>query len=342
MEKVYDSADFGARDALDAWAAITADAVMPTGFELVGTDTFDGCLKVASLGAVQISAMSYHSFRCLRTPKLIRKADPECFQVAFMRSGRHVLEQDRNRTALRSGEIAIFDSSRPFETWADGESLLIQFPHAVLPLPASRIRWMLARPFPGAKGIGGLLADFLTRMEEDGADYTPQDSIRLATVSLDLVTTVIAHYLERDSDVPVDSRQRALYLRVTSYILRHLGDPALTVDAIAAAHHISVRSLHRLFQQHGTSVRAWIRAQRMEHCCRDLADPMRRHQPIAAIAARWGFPRPPDFTRAFRARYDITPSEYRDRACGHGTDSGPQHERPVPEASASRAPDRRG
>ncbi|WP_331724416.1 helix-turn-helix domain-containing protein (plasmid) [Streptomyces longwoodensis] len=342
MEKVYDSANFCAVDALDAWAAITADAVMPTGFQLVDTDTFDGCLKVASLGAVQVSAMAYHSFRCVRTPKLIRAADPECFQVAFMRSGRHVLEQDRNQAALRSGEIAIFDSSRPFETWADGESVLIQFPHTLLPLPAGRVRSMLARPFPGHKGIGCLLADFLTRIEEDGADYTPQDSIRLAAVSLDLVTAVIAHYLERDSEVPADSRQRALYLRVTSHIQRHLGDPALTVDSIAAAHHISVRSLHRLFQQHGVSVRAWIRAQRMEHSCRDLADPMRRHQAITAVAARWGFTRPADFSRAFRARYGITPSEYRDRACGDGMDSGPKRERPVPEARASRAPDRRG
>ncbi|MGW2708711.1 helix-turn-helix domain-containing protein [Streptomyces sp. NPDC001356] len=344
MEKVYDSADFSACDALDAWAATTADTVMPTGFRLVGTDTFDGWLKVAPLGAVQVSAMAYHSFRCLRTPKLIRRADPECFQIAFMRSGRHVLEQNRSRTALRSGEMAIFDSSRPFESWADGESLLIQFPHTLLPLPASRIHWMPARPLPGDKGIGCLLADFLTRMEEDGTDYTPQDAIRLATASLDLVTAVIAHHLERESEVPADSRQRALYLRVTSYIQRHLGDPALAVDSIAAAHHISVRSLHRLFQQHGVSVRAWIRARRMEHCRRDLADPMRRHQPIAAIAARWGFPRPADFTRSFRTRYGLTPSEYEDHVHGRGRHwQGEPRERgssrPVEKPSAGSQPE---
>ncbi|MFE4423420.1 helix-turn-helix domain-containing protein [Streptomyces sp. NPDC056817] len=341
MEKVFDSADFHGCDALDAWAETTADTVMPTKFRLVGTDTFHGWLNATPLGPVQVSAMAYHSFRSFRTSKLIRRADPECFQVAFMRSGRHVLEQNGSRAALRPGEMAVFDSSRPFESWADGESLLIQFPHNLLPLSARRIDWILARPLPGDKGIGCLLADFLTRVEEDGADYTPQDAMRLATAGLDLVTAVLAHHLERESEVPADSRQRALYLRVTSHIQRHLGDPALTTDSIAAAHHISVRSLHRLFQQHGVSVRAWIRAQRMEHCCRDLADPMRRHQPIAAIAARWGFPRPADFTRAFRTRYGITPSEYRNRVYGHGTDTGPRDGKPVPGTRASRAPDHR-
>ncbi|MET9452816.1 helix-turn-helix domain-containing protein, partial [Streptomyces cinerochromogenes] len=337
MEKVFDSADFPVRDALDAWAETTADTVMPTRFELVGTDTFHGWLKGMPLGPARVSAMAYHSFRSIRTPKLIRGADPECFQVALMRSGRHVLEQNRSRAPLRPGEMAVFDSSRPFESWADGESLLIQFPHTLLPLQARRIDWILARPLPGDKGIGCLLADFLTRMEEDDAGYTPQDAMRLATAALDLVTAVLAHHLDRESEVPADSRQRALYLRVTSYIQRHLGDPALTAGSIAAAHHISVRSLHRLFQQHGVSVRAWIRSQRMERCCRDLADPMRRHQPIAAIAARWGFPRPADFTRAFRARYGITPSEYRDRAYGHRTDTGPRDGRPAPGTRASRA-----
>nr|WP_243274742.1 helix-turn-helix domain-containing protein [Streptomyces albus] len=59
------------------------------------------------------------------------------------------------------------------------------------------------------------------------------------------------------------------------------------------------------------TVAAWIRRQRLEHCRRDLADPRLRDRPIHAIAARWGFPRPGDFTRAFRAAYGIPPRDYR-------------------------------
>lgn len=339
MEKVFDSADIPVRDALDAWAEATADTVLPTTCRLVGTDTFQGWLKAMPFGPARLSAMAYHSFRVVRTPRLIRKADPECLQVVLIRSGRHVLEQNRSQAPLRPSEMTVYDSSRPFESWADGESLLIQFPRALLPLPAHHLDRILARPLPGDEGIGRLLADFLTRVEEDAAGYTEQDAPRLATVGLDLVAATLAHHLDRESEVPADSRQRALYLRVTSYIQHHLGDPTLSAGSIAAAHHISVRSLHRLFQQHGASVRCWIRAQRMERCCRELADPTLRHLPITAIAARWGFPRPAGFTRAFRSRYGTTPSEYRERAYGRAADAGPGGGRTGPGTAACRAPD---
>jgi AraC-like DNA-binding protein len=39
-----------------------------------------------------------------------------------------------------------------------------------------------------------------------------------------------------------------------------------------------------------------------------------RQRPISAIAARWGFLRPADFSRAFRAAYGMTPRELRQTA----------------------------
>jgi AraC family transcriptional regulator, positive regulator of tynA and feaB len=32
---------------------------------------------------------------------------------------------------------------------------------------------------------------------------------------------------------------------------------------------------------------------------------------VRAIAARWGYPDPANFTRSFRAAYGVTPSAYR-------------------------------
>lgn len=102
--------------------------------------------------------------------------------------------------------------------------------------------------------------------------------------------------------------------RIRSFILGHLGDPRLDPASVAAAHHISVRSLHRLFQSQGLTVVGFIRHQRLEGVRRDLTDPGLRGKPIHAVAARWGFPRAAEFTRAFRASYGVTPSDYRESA----------------------------
>ncbi|MFL4901780.1 helix-turn-helix domain-containing protein [Streptomyces sp. MMS24-I2-30] len=318
MEKVYDSKDFPARDAFPAWEKATADAVMPTSFKLIDTDVFRGWLSTMPLGAVQASAMSYSSYRTQRTPKLIRASDPEVLGISVTHSGPHVIEQNRNRAALRPGELLLFESSRPFDAYADGGNILILFPRALLPLPTRHINQLICRALPGDQGIGRLLTNFLTHLAEDSTSYTPRDAARLSTVALDLATATLAHFLDREGDIPTDSRQRVLYARITSFIERHLGDTALTACEIAAAHHISVRSLHRLFHQHGVTLRSWIRGQRLERCRRDLADPLKRHVPIGAIAARWGFSHHADFTRAFRALHGIAPSTYRRLATGAG------------------------
>lgn len=102
-------------------------------------------------------------------------------------------------------------------------------------------------------------------------------------------------------------------LRVQEFIRQNLHDPGLTPPLIAAAHHISLSYLHRLFQQQtqGETVAAWIRSRRLEGTHRDLVDPMLRATPIHSIATRWGFPRASDFTRAFRTAYGVSPREHR-------------------------------
>ncbi|WP_206641596.1 helix-turn-helix domain-containing protein [Nonomuraea polychroma] len=105
--------------------------------------------------------------------------------------------------------------------------------------------------------------------------------------------------------------RQALALRIRTYIQRHLHDSELTPRSVAAAHHISVSHLHRLFQEQGDTVSAWIRDQRLERTRRDLADAALIDVPIYKIAARWGFTRAADFSRAFRTAYGVSPREFR-------------------------------
>ena len=74
---------------------------------------------------------------------------------------------------------------------------------------------------------------------------------------------------------------------------------------------MSLRSLHQLFHDEGLTVAGWIRQRRLERCRRDLADPALAARPVAAIAARWGYPSAAEFSRAFRAAHGVPPAEYR-------------------------------
>ncbi|MET8142711.1 helix-turn-helix transcriptional regulator [Sphaerisporangium sp. NPDC005288] len=83
---------------------------------------------------------------------------------------------------------------------------------------------------------------------------------------------------------------------------------------IAAAHHISLRYLNKLFHAEGRTVAGWIRERRLEQCRRDLAEPLLAGYPINAIAARWGFTSPAHFSQAFRSAYGLSPRDFRWRS----------------------------
>ena len=62
----------------------------------------------------------------------------------------------------------------------------------------------------------------------------------------------------------------------------------------------------------GTTVSQWVRERRLEHIRRDLIDPRRSSEGIAAIAASWGFADASHFSKAFRAHVGVSPSSYRE------------------------------
>jgi AraC-like DNA-binding protein len=133
---------------------------------------------------------------------------------------------------------------------------------------------------------------------------------------LDLVTVALAARLDRTATLPPPTRQRALRQRVHAFVEARLGDPGLSPATIAAAHHISVRSLYKLFEAEETSVAGWVRQRRLERCRRDLLDPASAARPVSAVAARWGLVNAAHFSRAFRAAYGLSPVEYRAMAGG--------------------------
>jgi AraC-like DNA-binding protein len=69
--------------------------------------------------------------------------------------------------------------------------------------------------------------------------------------------------------------------------------------------------MHKLFEAEGTTACAWIRARRLEHCRRDLADPALAARSVSAVGARWGLPDASRFSRLFREAYQVSPREYR-------------------------------
>jgi AraC-like DNA-binding protein len=201
---------------------------------------------------------------------------------------------------------------------------MMTFPRTLLPLPAEKLRQVTAVTMPAGPGIGALAARLLVQLATGMDHYTPAEASRLSTAALEVLAVRLAHALDSGQSVPPETRRRALLTSIHAFIQRHIGDPELSPEMIAAAHHISLRLLHNLFSQDGETVAGWILARRLEGTRRDLADPAQATRPVAALAARWGFRSAASFSRTFRDAYGLPPHQYR-LTCnlGHSNSSGP-------------------
>ncbi|MFJ8623541.1 AraC family transcriptional regulator [Kitasatospora sp. NPDC093550] len=317
--------DVPARERFDYWRELigrTRDSEMTSAH----ADHFRAEMRRLELGPVTLLRSSFPPARFRRTAARVRRSDPEvCHLTLVLDGGLSLTRDDRDPTTVFGpGELYVLDSSQPYDVRGLGApaadpgprrvaAMGIDFALAALPLPADRLRALMGRPFSGREGTSGLLADFLVGLDRQAALLGPAEAPRLGTVVIDLVAALLARELDAEDALPDDARGRALVENVRTFVRRNLHDPGLTPAAIAAAHHVSVSYLHRLFTRHshGETVAAWIRARRLEKAHRDLADPALRTLPLHAVAARCGIPRPSDFSRAFRAAYGLPPGEHR-------------------------------
>ncbi|GGM44283.1 MULTISPECIES: AraC-like ligand-binding domain-containing protein [Microbacterium] len=296
---------------ISEFRAAVSESFVPLQVSSGGPDHFRGVIRGASVDEVHVTEVRATSHVVERTPELIARGDRSYFKVSLMLAGTGMLIQDDREAVLQAGDLAVYDTDRPYSLVFDEDfrTMVVMFPKHLISLPSDMIGQLTAVRISGHEGLGGMVVPYLTQLAGNLDQLAGTTGARLAHSALDLVTTVFTRELGLD-EVSADPH-RALVQRIRSYIDRNLASTDLGPASIASAHFISTRHLHGLFQEQGVTVSTWIRTRRLEQCRRDLLDPMLADRPVAAIAARWGFVDAAHFSRAFKSAFGVSPSEYR-------------------------------
>ena len=243
-----------------------------------------------------------------RTTSAVRRSPGDLIKVCVQLHGRATVQQGRHEVGLDPGDLAVYDTGRPYKIRLEGAwaCAVMALPRDAIGLPESDLdRWM-HRVYPATHGPGSVLSHFVVST----VAYPRSPGAAAARLG-EAGSTLLASTLLDDGDLAGTDAADDLRAHVIGYVRAHLGDPRLSRSGIAAAHHMSARTLDRLFADQPWSVSGLIRHERLEAVRRDLEDPSLRHRSVAALAARWGFFDAAHFSRVFRQHYGHPPSAFR-------------------------------
>ncbi|MFE6774508.1 helix-turn-helix domain-containing protein [Streptomyces sp. NPDC057702] len=311
MSIVLSTASLSAADRVERWHEAVSQTFIPLDFKTLETEPSPGRIVTYQWGSTQVSNVQAGSQEVVRSKRLIARDGKEFVILTLQRRGSAVKEQDGRECHIQPGEFSVSDSSRVFRKKVHSDFCFtsFQFPRTELRVRDEDLRALTARSFSGQGGSAALVSTYFTSMAREAAGFDASIGRQAVATGLDLLALFIDEQSGRSRPQAPDTAA-AMMVRVKDHVLRNLSNPDLSPTAIAAAHFISVRYLHKLFQSEGTTAGEWIRTQRLERCRRDLLRSPAQGPGVAAVARRWGFLSPSHFSRVFRAAYGISPREW--------------------------------
>jgi AraC-like DNA-binding protein len=306
--------DVAEADRFAQWRHWISSTFVPLECAQVRSEPFRGEVASWELGEILVSRVGADPHLASRTRRMIAMRDTPYYKVGLLTRGSCRLTQEGREALLCPGDLAIYDCRRPY-TVAFGEPhqmSILMFPCDRFRLPPAAVDEVLVTPVSSAESTGSLVAPFMRQLVANLEQSKSPVNCRLADNLLDLLATMFG---ERAGASPTDpaALRHSLLLGLYAWIDAHLRDADLGPATIASANHISVRYLHKLFHDDGTSVAHWVRERRLDNCRRDLEDPTLAQHGVHAIARRWGFEDVAYFTRIFKASFGEPPGHYRRR-----------------------------
>lgn len=305
---------------LPFWRDLVCDAFVELGCEAnenFDRERFYGRIGSKTLAGIRYSQVASTSHMVRRDKSRIARSNAEHFLVSLQIKGKGILSQDGRITALEPGDFALYDVTRPYDLLFedDFEQLVIQIPRAQIVSRLFDADNLTAIGVSGRTGVGRL-ASMLIAQTADQLEVLDSQSLgQVQASTLDLMAHALANVSGKRSERITESQELTIR-RVLRYIDDELSDPGLTCQKVALENGLSERYLRKLFEAKGHGVAEWIWQRRLERARLELIDPRSTHRSITSIAYDWGFKDSAHFSRAFKQRFDMTPSEMR-KAKGH-------------------------
>ncbi|MEV7633094.1 helix-turn-helix domain-containing protein [Microbacterium sp. NPDC089318] len=310
VDRSYTTARHRPEHQFDSWRGFIGDAFTPVLLESRVADAregFDAACQARRVGDLTVSWLRSAPQRVERTAALTASAGCDAYFVNLaLRGGSHATQEGRT-AQLSAGDFVVIDGDRPFELdfAVDFEQVCVTVPKAVLDPALIDVTSATGLRVRGDAGIGAVAAAAILGL----ARHSGRMGERAANAATLHVVGLMSAALDAEAP-PAAGRRVALFRALLDDIELHYSSPEYSLFDAARRISISTSYATKLFAENRTSFGRRLMLRRLDHAWTLLAQ-VASGVSITDIALRCGFCDPAHFSRAFRFRFGMTPTERR-------------------------------
>jgi len=269
------------------------------------SERFSARITVRNSGALRFATCESTSYEIIRTRRDIERAPADHYTIYLQLRGQTALHQCGESVPFGRNDIVITDCRQPFRATLsnDGCRAIAVVPRAMVNSRAPWLRQRALYKFSNSRFLS-LARRHMVQLVSD--DLSETESYLLTENLCNLLA------LSSAGDVPLDRLQTELQLgAVLAFCQQNLHFPGLSPQYVAGHFGLSVRTLHLRFKKIEQTFGRWLLETRLHSCSKALRDPLQQSRSISEIAYSCGFNDLSHFNRTFRARFDMSPSQWR-------------------------------
>lgn len=270
---------------------------------------FFGNFQVHDFGGLNIADIRTNANLVRCEHGSLTRGDDRFYFLVLQRQGTMAIRTDREQFILRPGDLALLDSAQPYEMRSPDiiNQLSVHLDRQAfdqhVPFYANRFGKLEQNDFHGQL-LQSLLRQLSVMTPQAYAPLAPQHGTSLQNTLITLLAPLL-----KNGPPPDKHDLRSLVERMIEQTLRE----PLSPKELASRLKISVRQLHRQFEQGDETLQRYTLRRRLERCAAELSSPDKWDTPAAHIACQWGFSDSAYFSRAFKRFFGLPPAAYRAR-----------------------------
>jgi len=306
---------FAGADRFDYWRDVISEQYVKLDCDGITPDNirqFTGSLRGGiSVGPVQFSEVISDPQIAIRSKRQIAQAHEDDYLISFQLEKNCTVSQRGRQAHLTPGSFALYDS-----TFAYSLAFAETFHQFVLQMPRDVLSRHLLEPekytaiaISARAGLGLVVQNFIFSLVSELCTSENQPSELLAENLVNLIALSLTSTVINNDLIERDCVREALIRRVRQFIDSNLFDPRLNNTKVAESQGVSVRYLHKLFQSEDKSIHEYILGKRLSAARKLLEESGPSKLSVETVAFHVGFSSASHFSRTFKNRYQVCPSE---------------------------------